>query len=313
MRKRPNYGYPWLKEFFKRRARRILPAYYAALITAVGLVYASKVAHLIETDGHLNATDILSHLFLVHNWTIYSRALDGPMWSVAVEWQIYFIFAIALLPVFLRFGMIAVVSVAFIVGIIPHLFLRNHTYDDQATFYVVGFAFGMAASWVNFSPDERAFILRSHIPWLQISLVAMAVVITLCAVHPIAVFQLGQIPFLPNWAADGVVEMMSAMLIIGLTKIALTSGGKDGIVIHLLEHPWLVRFGIFSYSVYLVHQLLLRVFVDFFAKHMFHLDEMGSFCLVIATLPVLIYLCYLFYLVFERPFISKAKVSEAAG
>ena len=86
-------------EYLRRRALRILPPYFAAVILSV-LVLAT-VGRLSEVS--LGA--LVSHLLLVHNFSEHwIWSINPPLWSVAVEWQIYFAFPLVLLPIRRRFG-----------------------------------------------------------------------------------------------------------------------------------------------------------------------------------------------------------------
>src|SRR3954467_6921559 len=80
-----------LRQFIQRRARRILPAYYATLAVSIGLIFAVpelRVPTNSQWDIALPAlipASILSHLSLTHNlferwqWTI-----NPPLWSAAL-------------------------------------------------------------------------------------------------------------------------------------------------------------------------------------------------------------------------------------
>ena len=84
--------------YFKRRAWRILPVYYVAL--ALGLLVVIGAGRLLlEPSASLNTfapitlDGLLAHLVLVHNidpaW-IYQ--VSPPLWSIAVEAQLYLLF-----------------------------------------------------------------------------------------------------------------------------------------------------------------------------------------------------------------------------
>src|SRR5579883_2532974 len=118
-----------LWQYIKRRARRILPPYYAAmglslamiaLIPALGSPSHSRwdVAIPAFTPGA-----ILSHLFLVHDVTpTWLFRIDPPMWSVAFEWHIYFLFPL-LLIVWRRLGIVAAVGAGFVLSFWPEVLL----------------------------------------------------------------------------------------------------------------------------------------------------------------------------------------------
>ena len=98
-------------DFFKRRARRILPPYYAALV--LSLAYGALMRRSSEIglsrmksqapDVNFEVGNLVTHLLLVHNWfPRWVFAVNATHWSVATEWQIYFLFPLVLLPVWRR-------------------------------------------------------------------------------------------------------------------------------------------------------------------------------------------------------------------
>ena len=110
--------------YIKRRARRILPPYYAALLLFVLLIAVTPLLQMPQHtawDSKIPVTSgsFLSHLFLLHNLRADWRfKIDGPLWSVATEWQIYFLYPAVLLPVWRRSGFVAMALVGFAVGMI---------------------------------------------------------------------------------------------------------------------------------------------------------------------------------------------------
>ena len=74
---------PSTRRFFKRRALRILPAYYVA-IALTAIVFGEGAT----------PKQVITHLLLIHNFSSETYfGLNGPTWSMAVESQFY-----ALLP-----------------------------------------------------------------------------------------------------------------------------------------------------------------------------------------------------------------------
>ena len=96
-----------LLHFIHRRSLRILPPYYAALALAIASIcFGAFFKHATGiTDGDKNAAvalttgNLISHVLLLHNWSkTWSAGVEPPMWSISVEWQIYFVFSMILLP-----------------------------------------------------------------------------------------------------------------------------------------------------------------------------------------------------------------------
>ncbi len=76
-------SWPSVKQFYRRRALRILPAYYVALFIIIILFQRQYL------DPHLwNQLFLFLTLFMDSTPQTF-RALNGPFWTLAIEWQFY--------------------------------------------------------------------------------------------------------------------------------------------------------------------------------------------------------------------------------
>src|SRR5215218_948233 len=74
-------------------------------------------------------------------------SINMAHWSVATEWQIYFLFPLLLLPLWRRFGSACAVAAAAVVGLLPHFLLPESRNLDWACPWFLGlFAMGMAVA-----------------------------------------------------------------------------------------------------------------------------------------------------------------------
>lgn len=97
----------WLPAFIRRRALRVYPAYIAAMVISLIVIATTGVGldpERIWTKGlnHFSGESIGSHLLLMHNLTRSQWTINTPMWSVALEWQIYLVFGAVLVPLWKR-------------------------------------------------------------------------------------------------------------------------------------------------------------------------------------------------------------------
>jgi peptidoglycan/LPS O-acetylase OafA/YrhL len=86
-----------LKRYIVRRWNRIVPLYLVSL--AIGLVSVKLATNSNATDGTgvsiLTLSGFLSHLFFIQNWnTDWIFQINPPLWSVAVEVQLYLLLPI---------------------------------------------------------------------------------------------------------------------------------------------------------------------------------------------------------------------------
>lgn len=292
-----------LQRFIGRRARRILPPYFVALLGSL-LLIAFVPTLSIKGSGTtwddslpgLELGAIVSHVLLVHNWfPSFSVQINGPLWSVASEWQIYFFFPLLLLPVWRRFGMLSTLLVAGLCGYAP-LWLFPAPARSAIPWYLLLFTFGMAAAAIGFSELPRAR-LRERMSWRWLSLGAWA----FCAAFGLG---LGKVWFAWKPVTDVLVGLATASLLVYLAECARAAHQPRFSLLCVLGSRPLVALGHFSYSLYLTH--LPVVAVCYFALLPAHLPP-GSFALALLAVSgsASLVVAYVFHLAFERPFMPR--------
>lgn len=293
-----------LIDYIKRRSRRILPPYYAALFLCLllaTLIFAlekftgfqwDKVAGEGAFSPYFTFVDVLSHLLLVHNLSHSTYlAINPPMWSVATEWQLYFFFPLLLLPIWRSFGLLSVVITAFVVGIVP-FYILNEFSMSASSWFIGLFALGMAAADIGFSQKPKLIAMRNSLRWDILAIFFIVV----------AFFAEWKQIGLDIWIGQSFCGLAATCLFIYCTKL-LVEGRQLPYCLRLFEHPWVVALGGFSYSLYLIHGpvlVLLRYFL--FNLSMSSSIFAAASYLLGAAMSLLI--AYGFHLIFERPFIS---------
>lgn len=305
--------------FFKRRAMRILPPYYAALILSLVWLFSTRklTDHLgiSAPDTHwadnFTAGTIISHLLLVHNWSpVWNTLIDAPMWSVATEWQIYFLFPLLLLPVWHRFGNRCTILTGLIVGLGPLLLLpKAHNFSWACPQYLALFTFGMAGSVIGFSQKPELRKWQGRIPWGALSF--LSILIFACIVFYFAII-LGKgmgplgLPVSQPWALDILVGFSTICLIIFCAKQSSGADtGEKALILKVLSSRFAIGLGAFSYSLYLT-QLPIIIVSKLFLRHFVPSPTVGLVLMFCVVFPGIITFSYLFHLVFERPFISQS-------
>jgi peptidoglycan/LPS O-acetylase OafA/YrhL len=88
---------PSVRKFYLRRGLRVLPAYWASIVLLI-LFFEREFLQ----GGQVG--NLVLHFAMLHNWSTFTReSIDGPYWSLAVEWQFYLVLPlIALLLLLLR-------------------------------------------------------------------------------------------------------------------------------------------------------------------------------------------------------------------
>jgi peptidoglycan/LPS O-acetylase OafA/YrhL len=278
--------------FVRRRARRILPPYYAAIALCLLTIYL--VPPLQHRSGDLwdhslpafTPAVLLSHLLLVHNFSIHwIWRIDSPAWSIATEWQIYFVFALVLVPTWRRFGIVTAVALAFVIGNVVEAMMPA---SNEACFYFTGlFGLGMGAAALYHSPNKARWV-----PW-NAAAAGMAAVIGL------AMFVFPTWTHRPKIEVDLAVGFTSAVALVALARSTLSARRLPIIV--LLESRPAVTLGRFSYSLYLIHFPLLA-WSHLWLRRFNFPPDIDLACMLLISVPLAVAASYGFYLLFEWPF-----------
>jgi len=292
-----------IPNYIGRRAWRILPPYFAALLGSLLLI---AVAPVLETPTKTIWADtfpafefgpIASHLLLIHNlFPAWTHSINGPLWSVATEWQIYFFFPFFLLPVWRRLGAGATLLSAFALGG-ALTWLAPAAAGSAASWYLGLFGLGMCAAGIDFAARPAERWLRERISWLIVSLAMLAAVG--CGVTLLIKYWFRFMPY-----SDSLVGASTASALLYLTPHALRPAGQPKpLPLRIFQSRPLVALGRFSYSLYLTH--LPIVALCYFALRRLNLSpnaEMLS--LMVLSLPLSLLFSYAFFWVFERRFVG---------
>lgn len=298
--------------YLRRRAWRILPPYYVALLLSlllISLVPALQTPQQTDWDTKIpiDAGAIFSHLLMVQNarpdWLF---KINGPMWSVAIEWQIYFVFPIVLLPVLRRTNMAVTVAVAMALGLLPHFALPHAANFDHSHPWFLGlFGLGMAGASIAFSRDPRMAAFRRRFPWLWLN-------------ASLTLLLLAGLTVNKDWMGwhEYLSEPLVGVIVMGWL-IMYASAAREGQPHRwsqrLLESRAMVGLGTFSYSIYLVHNPIQALINLETLRLDLSPDARLALMLGVAT-PLALICAYVFYLLVERQCIrAKERAAPATG
>jgi peptidoglycan/LPS O-acetylase OafA/YrhL len=290
--------------YIARRAWRILPPYYAALLGTLLLLWLVPTLNARsgtiwdDTFPAFERGPIATHLLLIHNlFPSFVYRINGPLWSVATEWQIYFFFPLFLLPIWRRVGLLATVLAGFVLGCAP-IWLVPSVAAHWIPWYLGLFSLGMVAAGIGFSTRELERRLAQQVPWKAVLLGFLAV----CLLGGTLLAKLW-FKFMP--LSDAWVGATTAALLVHLTSCA-TNGplARRPMLLRCLESKPLVRLGHFSYSLYLTH--LPVVALCYFALQPARLSESARMLAMIGLgVPSSLVVAYGFFWVFERRFVGQ--------
>jgi peptidoglycan/LPS O-acetylase OafA/YrhL len=292
--------------YLKRRARRLLPPYYAALAVSMLAILAMPGLESNRALWYHHVTpaftpgSILSHLLLVHNfhaeWTF---TINGALWSVAAEWQIYFIFPLLLLPVWNRWGLSGLLAAGFITGLAPYYLIKNLT----VTSWFIGlFTMGMAGAVVQFHPT-RYQRLRSRVPWGSGAVLCAGIYFAFMAWLLLSRQEDRWFGWMGDWRVDTLVGVGTTCLLLFCARPASSTGEVRPFILKVLEHPACILLGTFSYSLYLVHEPVLGLLEYYLFPLQLPPTSMFLIVLGLGT-PAAVLVAYAFHLLVEKRFMS---------
>ena len=288
------------KTYIRRRAHRILPPYYFALLLSLLLIWAlplMQTPHDTAWDSKLpvKLESIVTHLLLVHNiHTHWIFKINGPLWSVATEWQIYFTFPVLLL-LWRRYGLAAATAAAVIVGILPELVLPHRiSFWWLHPWYLGLFGIGMAASIVAFDTKgttEKVKRLASN-GWIVSGFVVLAAAIL--AVSKPLNLSLTFTEIMAGLAVSAVIVYYT------LKEHAMQN---RSLLLRFLNGKIAVGLGAFSYSIYLIHSPILAA-INLYTLNLQMTDNVRLLFMLLVAVPVSVLIAYVFYLLVERRFLN---------
>lgn len=283
--------------FFLRRFFRIYPPYLAALFFSVLLIMARS-----GLDFHTQAvwTQLLTHSFLVHNYSPDTfSGLNASFWSLAVEAQLYLLYP-ALLALVARFDwrrtMIFLAGCELLIrgldGLIQTVGATG-TLWGHISWLFTGSPLGYWFSWALGAFIADAFLKKRPLPFIKASPIWWIVLVVVCYfVKPLNSFR-----FL----------LFAVITAIFVSK--LLAGVRPKYNIPAFWSGILKNIGLWSYSIYLLHQPLIHVYSYVIAgvvPEEFRPAPIMFLLIVVAWLPVIPF-GFLWYEIVELPSITLGK------
>jgi peptidoglycan/LPS O-acetylase OafA/YrhL len=318
-----------LRQFYSRRAKRILPPYYLGLafvLLLIATLIGKKTGGIWDYCIPPTRAGLLVHVLLIQNWaplfhpgyaettvlmsqmaTMTPEAMvkttekimdvmsaqnnmNPPLWTVAAECQIYLCFPL-LLWLWRRVGSLATVALSSLSYL---YYIKHHTYLDTfvAPHSLWLFALGMLGAQITSGAEARWRRLRESRLWLPATLALVSLIAFL------EVASKGFVSWVP-WLMDLVVGPACVCFLIVLTK----AGRRRGTA--FLSSPKLVFLGTMSYSIYMLHVPLLAGVEQYLVPH-FENKMLHFFVLAGPGGALVCAVSYVFYRFCERPFRNAA-------
>jgi peptidoglycan/LPS O-acetylase OafA/YrhL len=288
------------RRFFRRRAWRILPPYYVALLgfALLPVIERGLRAFLHRSPGGVTgvtAGQVISHLLMAHNFSLaWMGTINASFWSLALEWQLYLVFPF-LVWGFRRWGPgrtlagVLALTLAYRIWVwdaqdtsrLEVGYIFAYALPGRVFEFVLGMVAAVALSRLR-EPPPRAWVRRYLMGVIVFGMLAIAIA------HK-------KSPFF--WLTDVVWGLAFFCLV-------MYGGGRSAAGGGWLDSRPLVALGLISYSVYLIHEPLIRR--SFVALNSLHLSPAATLLLFeLGVAPLLIGLGWLFFRAVEGRFLAR--------
>lgn len=295
--------------FWKRRIRRLYPPYLVALSLFVFLLWMEGVP--ISPVGN-PGWDIGLHLLMLHNLDpTTSLTINGVFWTLAIEEQLYLAyFLLLVIRRRLSWFWTLALCLAVRIGWFALAFAIHRLWGG-----IIVVQEAAAAHWfvwvLGAWSVEAAFGLVKRPPWttsVTVSATCLSVAAGLSIFSRVSAHQTAVSDFIwlindPLW---GVGFFVLINRLVWFETVQNAARSLQGFAVT----RWLGKVGLFSYSLYLTHELILSHYHPLVPSHLLTrpaglLIQIGM--LVLAALL----LAWLFFQAFEKPFLAPS--GEVSG
>lgn len=295
--------------FWKRRVRRLYPPYFAAL--ALYLCYLAYKTPVHVTSFYL--WDVLLHLFMLHNLDLRTTyTINGAFWTLAIEEQLYLAYFL-LLFLRIRYGWTKTLLITFSARVVWLIMAHGLSSSLGAHIPVTEAAATNWFIWALGALSVEAALGLIKLPhWcykLSICGVALGCAMALAQLLPLVdqnswLHDTGWLIMHPAWGVGFFILVNYAVAAEQRWRLRSTT------VPRLI--PSLAGVGLISYSLYLTHSFVLMHWYWFGFTRLHIL----TISLLIMT-PLSVAFAWVFFRVFERPFMTstaaKARAQASPG
>jgi peptidoglycan/LPS O-acetylase OafA/YrhL len=273
------------KRYIKRRFRRIIPPYYIALILSIIIILIFPILQINsntkwDSKIPINFENVGAHFLLIHNLkTYWISKINGAHWSVALEWQIYFLFPLMLF-IWKKTNWLLSLSVTFVFSYVVNIYL-----PFTRPQYIVLFFLGLLSTFYTFNNEHRLKFNKYFFLFL-IALFAIALVII-------------KLKLISEFYSEIIFGLSIAFLFNQITFLP-----DKSILIKIFSSKASTELGKISYSLYLIHGPILALCNLLMLKYFnlkYEIQLLIMWCLVT---PFTIFLSKIFYELVESKFLN---------
>jgi peptidoglycan/LPS O-acetylase OafA/YrhL len=292
--------------FWKRRIRRLYPPYLVALALYVLLLWSEGTSP--------PAWDIGLHLVMLHNLSpATALSINGVFWTLAIEEQLYLAYFLLLaLRTRLGWPLTLAITLGVRVAWFAVAYVAHRSYGvsipvtEAATAHWFIWALGAWSVEARYGLASRPRWTSN--PWLCCLLLVAAATLS---PPPSWLSGFGNLAWLlvhPLWG-------LGFFVLVNRATMAEAAGDAARTRRIRWASAWsaLRRIGVFSYSLYLTHELVLTQASRVLSRHL--PENQAILWQLLLLTPLSVAFAWVFYRLFERPFMTHApeRIGSAPG
>jgi len=300
------------RAFWVRRFWRLYPAYLAAIVFSVGLMFALEMwlandwsmAHLMQMSK-TTLPDLVTHLFMLHLFfPAFAMGLgNGVFWSLALEEHLYLLYS-PVLWIRNKLGLTGLLAISAAVALVWRtvtigFFDAKPTMPigmEQGAYFLLLQAPSRWFEWCLGAAAVEAYVGRVKLPgWCyRLSTMLGFVGVAIAASY----VPLGWVLREPAWGLAFFV----------MINIVVTKEKRQRLAETFKPGRWmalLAGVGVYSYSLYLIHGPLIHTCK--YIGYNLGLGPIGQFMLRVAMSIMCLPLAWVFYRLFEKPFLNMGR------
>ncbi len=275
--------------FFQRRAKRILPPYYLAMLLSLVLIatlIGAKTGTWWDNSVPVTRQAIVAHLLLLQDY-LDSTSINHVFWSVATEWHIYFLFPLLIL-FFRRAGNAQAAGIGVCVAYVTSvLTIRQNLHIEM----LGEFIFGMFGATIAYTAAPQWIAWRDRTSWLAVASLALFAAGLLGAVGA---------------RVYGITIYLEPLVGVGTVALILQAMRPGpNLVRSVLDWKPAIVLGGYSYSLYLIHAPLIQVLWQYGIAPLHRSPAVSFLLLLVFGTPLIVAAAWLFSRVGERPFLNR--------
>jgi peptidoglycan/LPS O-acetylase OafA/YrhL len=288
--------------FWKRRIRRLYPPYIIAL--TLYLLFTALTVGI--QPSRFFFYDVGMHVLMLHNLdpkTCYT--ISGVFWTLAIEEQLYLAYFL-LLFLRTRWGWGATLALCLLARVGWMIFSHIVWLKSGIGIPVPEAAASHWFTWALGAIAVEAMFGMTRIPkWTRNLLLASFLIVAAAAISSLLPFISKETPWHDiSWFLIHPLWGLGFFIVIN-RAVQAESGWARKLTLPALVSVF-ATLGVFSYSIYLTHELVIMKSWQFTSYSLSQLENV-----VLIVLPVTILFAWVFFWFCEKPYMRKAKPTSA--